>query len=777
MQHEAKRQLIDGDASSIQSTLSEDGGRSPRRRLCCRKNAGTPGTPRVKTTTFDDLPLFIHPDGTRSWGLHQPEREGALNQQAQREELLKKEEPLTSAIKPPSGPWAFASWRLRPPENFPPLLVAADDVEQGRSAAGKKTAPAVPVVSAPSLETDTSADILSVSGGEQQSLDRPKISLCSTGVLPTSPYMTNPMDSLLSLPDKHQLDQHSSDKQSLEEHLQDEQLQSQRSEPVVLKHEETVESLTSVDTSSTLSKDVITIPSKPHDSEEAHKVLSGLCCKKFSRLSRAIAAGREEEEDDVDCAMMQTAESLNEEGSMDNSRQHSASSVESLDAVQEEIIICTKNCGMQVLFPDGDHDDIDLHVEPESKGIVVATPVPASACAFLLVKKLLQQGQDIPTVVMLLRSDALVSTSFSEVARRFLDMGVDDVIVQPSHDADMDVVLKSSLCRLEQRKAKLNAARERGAALLWSSVGNICPNLPKQKNGIEEPAIGTMLGRYHEIISLFHKGKKAHLFLAADYRSSELQALKCIPKVRLRSCNDIQNVERELVTLKKLRHPNVIKIFGTAHSKMHLMLLLEFGGKRNLFQVINSLPEKRLVVKEARLLWSQVMSALAHCHSHGVSHRNLQTESVAVSDDGAMARLISFGYAEPAAAPLTHPGSMPFIPPEVMLMDMSAFSATAADVWAMGIVLLEMLARIHCLQDMLGWPMVCTPDRKHAQAVMELFSDAHVLQRLWNYFEPELHSDTAFRDLLVGILSVEVPERWPASKVQSSPWLNSSFQV
>jgi len=78
---------------------------------------------------------------------------------------------------------------------------------------------------------------------------------------------------------------------------------------------------------------------------------------------------------------------------------------------------------------------------------------------------------------------------------------------------------------------------------------------------------------------------------------------------------------------------------------------------------------------------------------------------------------------------------------------------------------------------MLGWPMACSPDKKHAQQVIEVFSDTRLLQRLWNSCEPELHNDSAFPDLLAGILSITVPERWAASKVQSSPWLDINFQV
>merc|ERR1719362_235611 len=124
-----------------------------------------------------------------------------------------------------------------------------------------------------------------------------------------------------------------------------------------------------------------------------------------------------------------------------------------------------------------------------------------------------------------------------------------------------------------------------------------------------------MLGRHHEIVSILNEGQKAKVFLTRDNRTMEPRALKCIPKTCLRSCLDIRSIEKEIVSMKRLRHPNVTAIIGEAHSTMHLMLLLQFGGRRNLFQVIKSRPEKRLEVEEARFLWSQVVEALAHCHS------------------------------------------------------------------------------------------------------------------------------------------------------------------
>jgi len=361
-----------------------------------------------------------------------------------------------------------------------------------------------------------------------------------------------------------------------------------------------------------------------------------------------------------------------------------------------------------------------------------------------------------------------------------LEMGIGDVIVQPSVDEDIETVLNLSFCRVKQKQSRLHAILEREAELFWRSAHKHFPNLPKMKDGLEEPGIGAKLGRYHEVVSVLNDGKKTRVFLAVDNRTKEPRALKCVPKVCFRTCDEVRRLEKEVATMKKLSHPNVVAIFGETQSSRHLMLLLQFGGRRNLFQVIGSKEEKCLPVEEARFLWKQVVDALAHCHSHDITHRDIKLESVAITDDGTTARLISFGYAERAIAPFRYQGSMPFIAPEVMLMDKSALCATAADVWAVGVLLLEMLLRMNFLPRILGWEKAGMPDNRHAQQVKQLFSGPQQLHRLWDGINPKLRQELAegdFLTLLTGMLTVAVPERWPVNKVQRASWVQTGSKT
>ena len=69
------------------------------------------------------------------------------------------------------------------------------------------------------------------------------------------------------------------------------------------------------------------------------------------------------------------------------------------------------------------------------------------------------------------------------------------------------------------------------------------------------------------------------------------------------------------------------------------------------------------------------LRALAHCHAHGVVHRDVKGGNVLVQNDGA-ATLIDFGVARHASVEDPHPASRYGTPgyqaPELLMSDMSA---------------------------------------------------------------------------------------------------------
>merc|ERR1719210_3236568 len=94
---------------------------------------------------------------------------------------------------------------------------------------------------------------------------------------------------------------------------------------------------------------------------------------------------------------------------------------------------------------------------------------------------------------------------------------------------------------------------------------------------------------------------------------------------------------------------------------------MELAGGRNLFRVLKELGGS-CEMEQAQKVHCQLMSALAHCHSRGVGHRDVKPENIAVSDDGRSIKLLDFGQAVQLRPCNRRAGTLPFIAPETMIV-------------------------------------------------------------------------------------------------------------
>ena len=90
----------------------------------------------------------------------------------------------------------------------------------------------------------------------------------------------------------------------------------------------------------------------------------------------------------------------------------------------------------------------------------------------------------------------------------------------------------------------------------------------------------------------------------------------------------VQCLRVEIDALKALDHPNIIKPYAVYHTKENLNLVLQHctgGNLYNGFQV-DPATNKKIPFTEKRTaeIILQVLSAVAHMHSHGVCHRDIK---------------------------------------------------------------------------------------------------------------------------------------------------------
>ncbi|MFZ4815323.1 MAG: protein kinase domain-containing protein [Phototrophicaceae bacterium] len=203
-----------------------------------------------------------------------------------------------------------------------------------------------------------------------------------------------------------------------------------------------------------------------------------------------------------------------------------------------------------------------------------------------------------------------------------------------------------------------------------------------------KPSIGN--GRYalHDIIG---QGAMGEVYRGTDTFTNEPVAVKVI-KAELVS-NDTQSAERferEAETLRKLNHPNIVKMFARIQEGGVTYIIMELVGGGDLRRLMQA---GKLTVKQALEIALDLADALARAHRQNIIHRDIKPANVLLAEDGTP-RLSDFGIAKMTdRTSLTESGvvlgTYAYISPELC---MGELPSPQSDIWAFGVMLYEMLA-------------------------------------------------------------------------------------
>lgn len=185
-------------------------------------------------------------------------------------------------------------------------------------------------------------------------------------------------------------------------------------------------------------------------------------------------------------------------------------------------------------------------------------------------------------------------------------------------------------------------------------------------------------------------GTVGTIFHADDRKTGQHVALKLLnpgvtndPLVR-------QRFEREILILKRLDHPNIVKYFDSGETDGQLFYTMEFVEGRTLKDVLGY--RGQLTWQEATECGWQVCSALQHAHNHFVIHRDLKPANLFLSKNGSV-KLGDFGIAlDLGASQITDQGmtvgSYMYMSPEQIRGEPVS---ELADLYALGCLLYEMM--------------------------------------------------------------------------------------
>ncbi|CAN6290834.1 unnamed protein product [Urochloa humidicola] len=202
----------------------------------------------------------------------------------------------------------------------------------------------------------------------------------------------------------------------------------------------------------------------------------------------------------------------------------------------------------------------------------------------------------------------------------------------------------------------------------------------------------TRVGPY-ELGKTIGEGSFAKVKHARDSRTGAVCAVKVLDRNHVLRHKMVEQIKREISTMKLIRHPNVVQLHEVMASKTKIYMVLEFVDGGELFdKIVNS---GRLAEDEARIYFHQLINAVDYCHSRGVYHRDLKPENLLLDSHGSL-KVSDFGLS--AFAPQTKEdgllhtacGTPNYVAPEV-LAD-KGYNGMAADVWSCGIILFVLMA-------------------------------------------------------------------------------------
>ncbi|MEL6151663.1 MAG: protein kinase, partial [Chloroflexota bacterium] len=199
------------------------------------------------------------------------------------------------------------------------------------------------------------------------------------------------------------------------------------------------------------------------------------------------------------------------------------------------------------------------------------------------------------------------------------------------------------------------------------------------------------VGKYYALGRVIGQGGMGTVHIGMDMRTRKKVAIKAVKKDMFSADpNMAERFQREADALRKLNHPNIVKMFDWIEEGDETFIVMELVGGGDLRSLIQA--EEQLSVDRVLNIALDLSDALARAHRLNIIHRDIKPANVMLAQDGTP-RLTDFGIAKMTdRTAMTETGSIvgtyAYISPEQC---MGEAPSPRSDVWAFGVMLYEML--------------------------------------------------------------------------------------
>ena len=198
------------------------------------------------------------------------------------------------------------------------------------------------------------------------------------------------------------------------------------------------------------------------------------------------------------------------------------------------------------------------------------------------------------------------------------------------------------------------------------------------------------IGNDLKYIDTIDRGAFGTVLHVLDIKSNEEIAVKVLNKIG-KSLNYIEKKKEEISILKKLNHPNIVKIYGFIETNNQLLIKMEYIKYGTLKHWIQN--KEKISEEEASKILSKILSAVEYLHSKQICHKDMKPENIMISkkNDLNSIKIIDFGLSNNNFNNLInndYSGTYIYMAPELIEKKLYFISV---DIWSIGILMFILL--------------------------------------------------------------------------------------
>ncbi|CEG38969.1 aur protein kinase [Plasmopara halstedii] len=336
------------------------------------------------------------------------------------------------------------------------------------------------------------------------------------------------------------------------------------------------------------------------------------------------------------------------------------------------------------------------------------------------------------------------------------DPQTEEKIQRPLNDDEMSPRIKRNHSIPEYDMMNLVSKR--------SSIELTCRKSTSSRSSLDDTRVGQSISerlarsskwKLHDFIVTKNlgQGKFGNVYLAREKCSNITVALKVLFKSPLTRDGGANNLKREIEIQVRLRHPNILRLYGYFYDDSYVYLVLEYAPYGELYKELAK--ESYFPGDVAAHYVAQVVEALQYCHSCNVIHRDIKPENLLLGYNKSV-KLADFGWSVHAPKPYnlrkTFCGTPDYLSPEIVMGESYDYRT---DAWSLGVLTYELLIGTT--------PFYCRNQ-------MEMYKRIEVADY---HFPPTPSISNDAKNFIAGLLKRKPCDRMSLEDAAKHPWISN----